>query len=298
MTRFVFSTAENLLAESEIVQAHAAVTGHAEQSNHFDISNTTQSDATLNPALLRVEQIEKRIGSRTIVNQVSLELRSGEVVGLLGPNGAGKTTLFYGILGLIPIDRGNVWLNTTNITNLPIYRRARLGISYLPQEPSIFRGLSVMDNILAVLQIKWHNGKERNQMAEQILHDFGLSHVKNSEAQALSGGERRRLEIARAICAGPEFLLLDEPFAGVDPLAIRDIRELIKILSSNGIGVLITDHNVRETLRIVDRAYIIYNGQVIASGLPHEIIQNEAAQKLYLGDEITSDFINQQHKKN
>lgn len=240
--------------------------------------------------ILRIEHIKKTIGKRAVVNDVSLSLQAGEVVGLLGPNGAGKTTLFYGILGLLPINSGNIFIGDVDVSRLPVYRRARLGLSYLPQEPSIFRGLTVKENLQAVLEIKMKRQDDIESYSEQLLKDFNLVERRNAEAVTLSGGERRRLEIARALCAFPTFLLLDEPFAGVDPLAIRDVRLLVKNLAKRGIGVLITDHNVRETLRIVERAYIIHDGKIIADGSPKDIINNPLARELYLGEEVTQEL--------
>ncbi|MDI9313905.1 MAG: LPS export ABC transporter ATP-binding protein [Hydrotalea sp.] len=241
-------------------------------------------------SVLRVEHVKKIIGKRTVVNDASLTLRAGEVVGLLGPNGAGKTTLFYGILGLIPINGGHIFIDDTDISTLPVYRRARRGLSYLPQEASIFRGLTVRDNLRAVLEMKMKNREDVEAYSDQLLKDFNLTERRDAQAVTLSGGERRRLEIARALCAFPAFLLLDEPFAGVDPLAIRDVRQLVKNLAKRGIGVLITDHNVRETLRIVERAYIIHDGKIIAAGTPQDIINNPLARELYLGEEVTQEL--------
>lgn len=251
--------------------------------------NNNATDKT-SGSLLRVEHIKKNIGKRMVVNDASLTLRAGEVVGLLGPNGAGKTTLFYSILGLIPINSGHIFIDDTDISRLPVYRRARLGLSYLPQEPSIFRGLTVRDNLRAVLEMKIKKREDIETYSDQLLKDFNLTERRDAQAVTLSGGERRRLEIARALCSFPAFLLLDEPFAGVDPLAIRDVRQLVKNLAKRGIGVLITDHNVRETLRIVERAYIIHDGQIIADGTPRSIINNPLARELYLGEEVSKEL--------
>ena len=226
----------------------------------------------------------KRYRKRTVVQDVSLTVESGEVVGLVGPNGAGKTTCFYMILGLVPIDAGTVTLDGRDLTHLPIFRRSRLGLSYLPQEASIFRKLTVAQNIQAVLELQ---GVEREAMEgrlEALLDDLHIGHLRASPAIALSGGERRRVEIARALATNPRFILLDEPFAGVDPIAVLDIQQIIRFLKERGIGVLITDHNVRETLGICDHAYIINQGAVLAFGKPQDIIYNEAVRKVYLGE--------------
>ncbi len=235
--------------------------------------------------------LKKKYGSRTVVQDASLSLKSGEVVGLLGPNGAGKTTSFYMIVGLIAADGGEISIDGQNITHLPIHRRARLGLGYLPQEASIFRRLTVSQNIQAVLELQGRseNGL-RNRMEdiqnrlEQLLEDLHISHIRDNPAISLSGGERRRVEIARALATDPRFILLDEPFAGVDPIAVLDIQKIIRFLKERGIGVLITDHNVRETLGICDRAYIINAGSVMAEGKPDEIIYNEGVRKVYLGE--------------
>ena len=235
-------------------------------------------------SVLRAESLMKRYRKRTVVSDVSLEVKSGEVVGLLGPNGAGKTTCFYMILGLVPIDRGRVWLDQRDLTHLPIYRRSRLGLSYLPQEASIFRRLTVAQNIQAVLELQGLAAADVQARLDSLLEDLHVAHLRDSPATALSGGERRRVEIARALATQPRFILLDEPFAGVDPIAVIDIQQIIRFLKARGIGVLITDHNVRETLGICDHAYIINEGTVLAVGKPEEIIYNEAVRKVYLGE--------------
>ena len=236
------------------------------------------------PSVLRAEALMKRYKKRTVVSDVSLTVESGEVVGLLGPNGAGKTTCFYMILGLVPIDQGTVTLDGRDVTHLPIYRRSRLGLSYLPQEASIFRRLNVAQNIQAVLELQGLGEDEVAQRLENLLDDLHIGHLRASPAVSLSGGERRRVEIARALATNPRFILLDEPFAGVDPIAVIDIQQIIRFLKDRGIGVLITDHNVRETLGICDHAYIINQGTVLAFGKPEEIIYNEAVRKVYLGE--------------
>ncbi len=235
-------------------------------------------------AVLRAEALMKRYRKRTVVSDVSLTVESGEVVGLLGPNGAGKTTCFYMILGLVPIDQGSVTLDGRDVTHLPIYRRSRLGLSYLPQEASIFRRLNVAQNIQAVLELQGLGEDEVRSRLENLLDDLHIGHLRASPAVSLSGGERRRVEIARALATNPRFILLDEPFAGVDPIAVIDIQQIIRFLKERGIGVLITDHNVRETLGICDHAYIINQGSVLAFGKPEEIIYNEAVRKVYLGE--------------
>ncbi len=235
-------------------------------------------------SVLRAEGLMKRYRKRTVVSDVSLTVESGEVVGLLGPNGAGKTTCFYMILGLVPIDRGSVTLDGEDLTHLPIFRRSRLGLSYLPQEASIFRKLTVAQNIQAVLELQGIETDEVEARLEALLDDLHIGHLRASPAISLSGGERRRVEIARALATSPRFILLDEPFAGVDPIAVLDIQQIIRFLKERGIGVLITDHNVRETLGICDHAYIINQGAVLAFGKPQEIIYNEAVRKVYLGE--------------
>ena len=228
----------------------------------------------------------KSYGGRRVVNDVSIDLERGEAVGLLGPNGAGKTTVFYMITGLIRADSGRIELDGHDVTKLPMYRRARLGIGYLPQEASIFRGMNVEDNIRAVLEVIEPDAKRREQELDALLDEFNIDRVRKSPAIALSGGERRRVEIARAIATRPAFMLLDEPFAGIDPIAVGDIQALVRHLTARGIGVLITDHNVRETLGLVDRAYIVHSGQILMEGGPDEIVSNPDVRRLYLGEEF------------
>jgi lipopolysaccharide export system ATP-binding protein len=235
-------------------------------------------------SVLRAEGLMKKYRKRTVVQDVSLTVESGEVVGLLGPNGAGKTTCFYMILGLVPIDRGSVTLDGRDLTHLPIFRRSRLGLSYLPQEASIFRKLTVEQNIQAVLELQGVERDEVQGRLQGLLDDLHIGHLRRSQALSLSGGERRRVEIARALATNPRFILLDEPFAGVDPIAVLDIQQIIRFLKERGIGVLITDHNVRETLGICDHAYIINQGAVLAFGKPQDIVYNEAVRKVYLGE--------------
>ena len=233
---------------------------------------------------LRIEKLRKSYRRRVVIRDVSIALDRGEVVALLGPNGSGKTTLFYSIAGLVFPEAGTVHLDGRNVTTLPMYRRAKLGIGYLPQEMSIFRGLAVEDNISAVLDIHIRSRQKRSTRLEELLSDFSIEHLRRVPALALSGGERRRVEIARSLAADPSYLLLDEPFAGVDPISVGDIRHLVADLKTRGIGVLITDHNVRETLEIVDRAYILHDGHVLMSGTPGQVIENENVRRVYLGD--------------
>jgi len=235
-------------------------------------------------SVLRAEGLMKRYRKRTVVQDVSITVESGEVVGLLGPNGAGTTTCFYMILGLVPIDSGRITLDAQELTHLPIFRRSRLGLSYLPQEASIFRKLTVAQNIQAVLELQGLESEDVEARLNALLDDLHIGHLRASPAISLSGGERRRVEIARALATSPRFILLDEPFAGVDPIAVLDIQQIIRFLKERGIGVLITDHNVRETLGICDHAYIINQGAVLAFGKPQEIIYNEAVRKVYLGE--------------
>ena len=233
---------------------------------------------------LEVRSIAKSYDRRAVLHDVSLEVHRGEVVGLLGPNGAGKTTCFYSVMGLVKPDSGLIYLDGRDITELPMYRRAILGLGYLPQETSIFRGMSVEENIMAVLEAAEPDKQVRRDRLEQLLAEFGLAALRDSPAMALSGGERRRCEIARALAADPSIMLLDEPFAGIDPISIADIRELVRELKSRDIGVLITDHNVRETLDIVDRACIIYDGQVLFAGTPEALVADQEVRRLYLGE--------------
>jgi lipopolysaccharide export system ATP-binding protein len=233
---------------------------------------------------LRAEELGKSYRSRRVVSGLSIEVKSGEVVGLLGPNGAGKTTAFYMIVGLVPCDEGRIWLDDQELTRLPMYRRARLGVGYLPQEASVFRKLSVEDNIYAILETRDDvDDEKRGALLESLLEDLHIGHIRQNVGMSLSGGERRRVEIARALAAEPSFILLDEPFAGVDPISVLDIQRIIKHLVSRGIGVLITDHNVRETLGICDRAYIVNAGSVIAAGSAEEILANPQVREVYLG---------------
>jgi lipopolysaccharide export system ATP-binding protein len=239
---------------------------------------------------LVVRNLKKRYGTRTVVKDVSLEVQSGQVVGLLGPNGAGKTTSFYMIVGLVPLDAGDITLNGSSLSLMPIYKRASLGLSYLPQEASVFRKLTVEENIRAVLELQ-HDGSGRmlgkeaiTERTEALLDELQIAHLRENAALSLSGGERRRVEIARALASNPSFILLDEPFAGVDPIAVLEIQKIVKFLKRRNIGVLITDHNVRETLGICDHAYIISDGSVLASGAPEHIIENENVRRVYLGE--------------
>jgi lipopolysaccharide export system ATP-binding protein len=233
---------------------------------------------------LEVRSIAKAYDGRAVLHDVSLSVSRGEVVGLLGPNGAGKTTSFYSVMGLVKPDSGRIYLDSEDITGLPMYRRAILGLGYLPQETSIFRGLTVEQNILAVLEVVEPDAEARSARLEKLLEEFGLAALRAAPAMALSGGERRRCEIARALAADPSIMLLDEPFAGIDPISIADIRELVRDLKSRDIGVLITDHNVRETLDIVDRACIIYDGQVLFQGTPQALVADQEVRRLYLGE--------------
>lgn len=233
---------------------------------------------------LKISHLRKSYRKKTVIRDFSMELARGEVVALLGPNGSGKTTTFYSVAGLVMPEGGTVLVDGKDVTSLPMYRRAQLGIGYLPQEMSIFRGLSVQDNISAILDIAVADRHKRRERLEELLSEFTIEHLRRAPAMALSGGERRRVEIARCLAADPKYLLLDEPFAGVDPISVGDIRQLVADLKNRGIGVLITDHNVRETLEIVDRAYILHEGKVLMSGTPDDVVQNENVRRVYLGD--------------
>ncbi|MHA1539454.1 MAG: LPS export ABC transporter ATP-binding protein [Alphaproteobacteria bacterium] len=261
----------------------------------IDINNNNrkQKKAPREPKLvvnnngLEIHKIGKRYKDRPVLRDVSLHVKRGEAVAILGPNGAGKTTCFYLVMGLIKHDYGSLFLDGHDISKLPMYRRARLGIGYLPQEASIFRGLTVEENIMAVLEKVVEDKVSRRAKLDELLADFSISHLRKSLAITLSGGERRRLEIARALASSPSFILLDEPLAGIDPIAVSDIRDLVSKLKDRGIGVLITDHNVRETLDIVDRAYILHNGEVLMEGKPSEIVSHKDVRRVYLGDKFS-----------
>ena len=235
---------------------------------------------------LHVKNLGKKYRNKRVITDISLSLYKGEVVALLGPNGAGKTTTFYGIAGLVIPEEGSVLLNGKDVTFLPMYRRAKLGMGYLPQEASIFRGLSVQDNILSILELWEPSKSNQKQRLDALLQEFSISHLRTSSALSLSGGERRRVEIARCLASEPEYILLDEPFAGIDPVAVGEIRDIVSALKDRGIGVLITDHNVRETLKIVDRAYILNEGRLLKSGTPDEVIQDETVRRVYLGEDF------------
>ena len=237
---------------------------------------------------LVVENIAKAFGKRQVVRDVSLSLQRGEVVGLLGPNGAGKTTCFYMIMGLIGVDSGTISIDGENVTRLPMYQRARLGVGYLPQEASIFRGMTVEENVLAVAELVEKDRAARMAQVDSLLSELHVEHLRHQAATSLSGGERRRVEIARALASRPSFMLLDEPFTGIDPLAISDISDLVRYLKQRGLGVLITDHQVRETLQIVDRAYVMYDGEVLFNGSPESVLQNEDVRRVYLGEQFAA----------
>ena len=236
---------------------------------------------------LKIRNLVKSYRSRKVVNRVTMEIKQGEIIGLLGPNGAGKTTTFYMVVGLTRPDDGQVFLNDEDITNFPMHNRAKKGVSYLPQEPSVFRKLTVEENLLAVLESQKLSTFDRKKKARSLLRELNILHIKDSMAYSLSGGERRRVEISRALATSPIFVLLDEPFAGIDPIAVSDIQSIVSQLKKRGIGVLITDHNVRETLSITDRAYIINEGEIISSGSPHQIVQDEKVKQIYLGDQFS-----------
>jgi lipopolysaccharide export system ATP-binding protein len=252
----------------------------------FGTEEKAPAPVVANDRGLFAEHLGKQYKRRPVVRDVSLSLRRGEVVGLLGPNGAGKTTCFYLLTGLVKPDVGVIRIDGLDVTSFPMYRRARLGLGYLPQEASIFRGLTVEDNIRAVLEVIEPEHDAREAMLDELLAEFGITHLRRAPSVALSGGERRRLEIARALASQPHFVLLDEPFAGIDPIALGDIRDLVVHLRDRGIGVLITDHNVRETLQIVDRAYIIHDGRVLMEGTPKDIVDHADVRRVYLGDEF------------
>ena len=238
-------------------------------------------------SILKAEHLHKKFKAREVVKDVSLHVHSGEIVGLLGPNGAGKTTSFYMIVGLLPVDGGNILINDNNITNLPVHTRAHLGLGYLPQEASIFRKLSAADNIMAILELRTDLSKaERHLKLQQLLEEFRITHIRNTLGMSLSGGERRRTEIARTLAMDPKFILLDEPFAGIDPISVLDVKRIITHLRSRGIGILITDHNVRETLNICERAYIVNDGNILCEGSPTSILANEQVRNVYLGEEF------------
>jgi lipopolysaccharide export system ATP-binding protein len=249
-------------------------------------TNGATAPRTAHAGYLAIHGVEKSFGTRKIVHGVSIYVRRGEAVGILGPNGAGKTTVFYMITGLIKPDRGRVELDGHDVTQLPMYQRARLGIGYLPQETSIFRGLSVENNIRAVLEVVEPDKRKRERELDSLLEEFNIARLRKSPSIALSGGERRRVEIARALASRPSYMLLDEPFAGIDPIAVGDIQQLVRHLTNRGIGVLITDHNVRETLGLTDRAYIVYAGEVLTEGSPEEIVNDPDVRRLYLGEEF------------
>lgn len=247
--------------------------------------NLTLASESANSGL-SIRNLRKSYRRKTVIRDVSMELSRGEVIALLGPNGSGKTTCFYSIAGLVTPEGGQVLVDGRDITLLPMYRRAKMGIGYLPQENSIFRGLSVEDNILAILEISIKNTHKRRERLEELLSEFSIEHLRRAPALSLSGGERRRVEIARCLAASPDFLLLDEPFAGVDPIAVGEIRELVGQLKNRNIGVLITDHNVRETLEIIDRAYILHDGKVLMSGSPDDVVRDDNVRRVYLGNDF------------
>ncbi len=263
-----------------------AGTKHGDTAAGDEHAHQTPRLVTDNPGLI-ARNVGKRFRRRPVLRDVGVSVQRGEAVALLGPNGAGKTTFFYIIMGLLSADYGEISLDGTNITELPMYRRARMGIGYLPQEPSIFRGLSVEQNIRAVLESVDSNRDRREAMLDDLLGEFSISHLRRTPAVTLSGGERRRVEIARALASQPSFILFDEPLAGIDPIAVNDIRELVLHLTDRGIGVLITDHNVRETLGTVDRAYIIHDGAVLMEGKPNEIVAHEDVRRVYLGERFS-----------
>jgi lipopolysaccharide export system ATP-binding protein len=278
---------------AEAIQPPEAPRGHAVEQSVVVTLTRPEPVAPKKPVLvakqsgLSVRNLGKQYAKRPVVRNVSLDVQRGEAVGLLGPNGAGKTTCFYMITGLVAPDYGTISLDGTDITELPMYRRARLGIGYLPQETSIFRGLTVEQNIMAVLEVSEPDPQTRRAMLDELLAEFSITHLRSSPSVALSGGERRRAEIARALAGRPAFILLDEPLAGIDPIAIAEVRDLVKHLKDRGIGVLITDHNVRETLDVIDRAYIIHDGTVLFEGIPNDIVNNDDVRRVYLGEKFS-----------
>ncbi len=245
-----------------------------------------KNDLAKDKNTLYAECISKSYNNRTVVNGVSIYVKPGEIVGILGPNGSGKTTTFDAIMGSIEIEKGRIYIDGKNITKMPIYKRARLGLGYLPQETSIFRGMNVENNLLAVIELYEKDKQKVNETLDNMLKEFNIEHIRHSPSVVLSGGERRRLEVARALCAGPKYMLFDEPFAGVDPIAVRDLKELIISLKKRGLGIIITDHNVRETLDLIDRGYILYMSNLIAEGKPAKLIKDEKVRDVYLGDSI------------
>jgi lipopolysaccharide export system ATP-binding protein len=275
------------MARDMVREAPAARAQRVEKSRSRGKTNGAAAPRLATKAgYLAVHSVEKSFGSRQVVRGVSIYVRRGEAVGLLGPNGAGKTTVFYMITGLIKADRGTIELDGHDVTQLPMYQRARLGIGYLPQEASIFRGLTVEQNIRAVLEVVEPSKKKREAELNSLLDEFNIARLRKTPSIALSGGERRRVEIARALATRPNYMLLDEPFAGIDPIAVGDIQDLVRHLTNRGIGVLITDHNVRETLGLTDRAYIVYAGEILTEGNPDEIVNNPDVRRLYLGEEF------------
>ncbi len=267
-------------------KSNSRAAGQSVQSRSTGETIATGIDPDLTSGLVATG-LFKSFKRRTVVKGVSLTVRRGEAVGLLGPNGAGKTTVFYMVTGLIAPDKGMIELDGRDITHLPMYQRARLGVGYLPQEASIFRGLTVEENIRAVLELNVRGREKRDSKLSELLDEFQITHLRHSPAVALSGGERRRVEIARALAANPKYMLLDEPFAGIDPIAISDIRNLVRQLTARGIGVLITDHNVKETLELIDRALIIHEGSVLMEGTPGEVVENRQVRSLYLGERFS-----------
>jgi lipopolysaccharide export system ATP-binding protein len=278
--------AESPRASHPLAPAKARPTAKSKPAAKSRKANGGGPQLLRRPGFLAVHSVEKSFGTRQVVRGVSIYVRRGEAVGLLGPNGAGKTTVFYMITGLIKADRGAIELDGHDVTKLPMYQRARLGIGYLPQEASIFRGLTVEQNIRAVLEVVEPSRKKREAELNSLLDEFNITRLRKSPSIALSGGERRRVEIARALATRPNYMLLDEPFAGIDPIAVGDIQDLVRHLTNRGIGVLITDHNVRETLGLTDRAYIVYAGEILTEGNPDEIVNNPDVRRLYLGEEF------------